>query len=133
MPLWVFWLMCIVTASAFAFYTRERKLFSQKLRELSQKQVGTERALTEFIEESEKIAREFSKRMPAVVTEPLVAPVAVTRKRRGSDKKHQVLNLAGKGQPVNEIAERLMLPAGEVELILNLNQNRRAKGQTATV
>ena len=122
MPLWLFVLMCILTMSAFTLYTRERKRFSEKLRELTQRQAGTERALTEFIEESEKIAREFSKRIPAVTAD---TPVPAARKRRGSEKKHQVLNLAGKGRPVAEIADQLMLPAGEVELILNLNQNRK--------
>src|SRR4026208_1666292 len=107
MPLWLFVLMCILTMSAFTLYTRERKRFSEKLRELTQRQVGTERALTEFIEESEKIAREFSKRIPVVTAD---APVPAARKRRGSEKKHQVLNLAGKGRPVAEIADQLMLP-----------------------
>jgi len=39
------------------------------------------------------------------------------------------MNLAGKGRPVREIAERLMLPSGEVELILNLDQARKTRAE----
>jgi hypothetical protein len=90
--------------------------------------------LTEFIDESGKIAREFSKRMTAVSSanankEEATPVAATTRKRRGSEKRHQVMNLAGKGRPVREIAERLMLPSGEVELILNLDQARKTRAE----
>jgi DNA-binding NarL/FixJ family response regulator len=115
----------MLTISALILYARERKQFSQRLLELSQRQTGTERALTEFIDEPGRIAREFSKRMTAAPE----SAVATTRKRRGSEKRHQVLNLAGKGQPVKEIAERLMLPSGEVELILNLDQTRKTRAE----
>ena len=134
MPQSFVWLLSLLTVSAFILYARERKQFSEKLRELSQRQTGTERALTQFIDESARIAREFSKRVPAVSSvlpqkEEAEPPVTTTRKRRGSEKRHQVLNLAGKGRPVKEIAERLMLPSGEVELILNLDQTRKTRAE----
>ena len=134
MSQWIVWLMPALTVSAFMLYARERKQFAERLQELSQRQSGTERALTEFIDESGKIAREFSKRMTAVssanANKEEAAPVAsTTRKRRGSEKRHQVMNLAGKGRPVREIAERLMLPSGEVELILNLDQARKTRAE----
>lgn len=130
---WTVWMMFLMTASVVFFYVRERKSFSEKLVELSRKQAGTERALGEFIQESEKIVREFARRLPTTsgtAPQPAAAdePVgATTRKRRVGEKRHQVLNLAEKGQPANEIAERLMMPNGEVELILNLNQGRKAR------
>jgi DNA-binding NarL/FixJ family response regulator len=135
MPQSFVWLLSVLTVGAFILYARERKQFSEKLSELSRRQTGTERALTEFIDESAKIAREFSKRVPAVSSpvlsnrEEVEPPAATTRKRRGSEKRHQVLNLAGKGRPVKEIAERLMLPSGEVELILNLDQTRKTRAE----
>ena len=123
MPQWIAWFMPFLTVSVLIFYARERKQFSERLQELSRRQTGTERALTEFIDESGRIAREFSKRMT-----PSPEPVVATpRKRRGPEKRHQVLNLAEKGRPLKEIAERLMLPSGEVELILNLDQTRKAR------
>ena len=131
---WIVLLMPMLTVGAFVLYSRERKQFAERLQELSRRQSGTERALTEFIDESGKMAREFSKRMTAAVSAPLIKEaaepaVATTRKRRGSEKRHQVLNLAGKGRPAKEIAERLMLPSGEVELILNLDQTRKARAE----
>jgi hypothetical protein len=127
-------MMVLVVSGVCALYYRERKQSSEKISELSGRQGRTERILKEFIEESEKVARELSRRLspapdslPATTTTD--APVASPRKKRGAEKKHQVLNLAGKGRPAKEIAERLMLPAGEVELILNLDNSR--KGQVS--
>ena len=133
MSQWAVVMMSLVVGSVVCFYIREKKAFSEKLGELSRRQVGTERVLGEFIQESERVAKEFSRRLS---TAPSVSPqteteqpfvVATTRKRRAGEKRHQVLNLAEKGQPANEIAERLMIPNGEVELILNLNQGRKAR------
>ena len=132
MSQWAVWTMCLMSASVLYFYLRERKSFAEKMGEMVRRQAGTERVLAEFIQESEKVARELSRRLsaaPAVMspTETQEPVVATTRKRRAGEKRHQVLNLAEKGQPANEIAERLMIPNGEVELILNLNQSRKAR------
>jgi len=132
MSQWVVWTMCLMSASVLYFYLRERKSFAEKMGEMVRRQAGTERVLGEFIQESEKVARELSRRLsttPTVITptETQEPVVATTRKRRAGEKRHQVLNLAEKGQPANEIAERLMIPNGEVELILNLNQSRKAR------
>jgi hypothetical protein len=132
MSQWAVWMMSLMTGSILFLYIRERKLLANKLGELSRRQSGTERVLGEFIQESEKVAKEFSRRLS---TTPVAAPqletqepvVAAPRKRRTGEKRHQVLNLAEKGRPANEIAERLMIPNGEVELILNLNQGRKAR------
>lgn len=132
MSQWVVWTMCLMSASVLYFYLRERKSFAEKMGEMVRRQAGTERVLGEFIQESEKVARELSRRLSAASkvmspTETQEPVVATTRKRRAGEKRHQVLNLAEKGQPANEIAERLMIPNGEVELILNLNQSRKAR------
>ena len=132
MSQWAVWIMCLMSASVLYFYLRERKSFVEKMGELVRRQAGAERVLGEFIQESEKVARELSRRLsttPTVITptETQEPVVATTRKRRAGEKRHQVLNLAEKGQPANEIAERLMIPNGEVELILNLNQSRKAR------
>jgi len=132
MSQWVVWTMCLMSASVLYFYLRERKSFAEKMGDMVRRQAGTERVLGEFIQESEKVARELSRRLSAASkvvspTETQEPVVATTRKRRAGEKRHQVLNLAEKGQPANEIAERLMIPNGEVELILNLNQSRKAR------
>jgi hypothetical protein len=49
-------------------------------------------------------------------------------KRNETDKKHQVLNLANYGMSAEEIASRLDIPRGEIDLILNLKGNRFASG-----
>jgi len=119
-----------------AFYFRERRQFLDRISELSKRLTASERALNEFIEESEKVAREFSRRLPSPRA-PLASanapdtPGASPRKRKSTEKKTQVLNLAGKGRAAKEIAERLMLPAGEVELIMNLDSSRKAQPQAA--
>jgi hypothetical protein len=111
-------LWILVTALLF-FWLRDRKRLSQTMRELSGKQAQTQRAIDEFIEEMGKITQQFSRLLPATksfqngASEPRYLAV---------EKKHFVRSLAQKGHSVKEIAERLMLPSGEVELILNLDR-----------
>jgi len=50
-----------------------------------------------------------------------VSPAPAPPARRGASKKTQVLKLADKGVPAEEIASQLTIPQGEIDLILNLN------------
>ena len=49
------------------------------------------------------------------------SPAPASQARRGGSKKTQVLKLADKGLPAEEIASQLTIPQGEIDLILNLN------------
>ena len=50
-----------------------------------------------------------------------VTPAPAFPERRSGSKKTQVLKLADKGLPAEEIASQLTIPQGEIDLILNLN------------
>jgi DNA-binding NarL/FixJ family response regulator len=50
-----------------------------------------------------------------------VSPAPASPARRSGSKKTQVLKLADKGLPAEEIASQLTIPQGEIDLILNLN------------
>jgi hypothetical protein len=118
------WITWIAMGMLVFLWMRDKKRLSEKLQDLSLQQSGTHRLLNEFIEETGKIIQEFSRLMPANAP----APAFTSESRRpGFDKRHLVRNLAQKGHPVKEIAERLSLPSGEVELILNLDQSARTK------
>jgi len=50
-----------------------------------------------------------------------VTSAPASQARRSGSKKTQVLKLADKGLPAEEIASQLTIPQGEIDLILNLN------------
>ena len=126
------WIMWIFIGALLVLWRRDRKRLSEKLQDLSLQQSQARRVLNEFIEETGKIVQQFARLLPhnapapVFTTSPTDGGVSESR-YLGIEKRHLVLSLAQKGHPTKEIAERLLLPSGEVELILNLDQTARAK------
>lgn len=126
-------------------HSRQAKQFRQLKRQQETSQV----ALRKFMDECEKTFLEFSKviaqqREKGAVMAPIVeqigneaVPVAILRgglmhdagtKRTGIIKKNQVMHLADQGMTANEIAGRLDVPRGEIDLILNLKNKAFGQG-----
>ena len=128
----------LLCAGLLVFWISDRNRFTAQIRTLSYGQRELQTSLNGFMEESEKIALELSRlisanRMPISDLGEAGATGAGRRdtklsrpKKNATEKKHMVLNLAQKGRKVSEIAERLRIPPGEIELILNLNKSKRA-------
>ena len=123
---WIAVMTLISTGIVVALWIWDRLLFVQKLQVLAGQQAETSRTLNEFILESGKIAQEFTRLLPqgGASPEPLVQSREIPRKK-GVEKRHMVLNLAQKGLSTRDIAAQLKLPAGEIDLIVNLNQSRQ--------
>ena len=131
--------IAMVVAGLFALWILDRRRFARRIQSLSQQQRESETVLSAFMEESEKISRQLSRlislnRLTAVnsskdqqdLTYTRRDPEFVQPKNNGVGKRHLVLSLAQRGRSVPQIAERLMMPVGEIELILNLNRTTRA-------
>jgi hypothetical protein len=123
-------MMLIATAISIVLWMRDRKLFTQKLRELSAQQAETTYALNSFIDESGKITQHLTRLIgqnataaPAAVAEPVKTKEPAKPRKKGVESRHMVSRLAQKGQSAKEIAERLLLPSGEVELMIHLNES----------
>ena len=125
------WILWLLMGALVFLWVRDRKRFSEKLRNVSMQQSEAHRLLNEFIEENGKIVQQFSRLLPhnaAAAFEKSSPDSAVSDVRRlGVEKRHLVRSLAQKGHSIREIAERLLLPSGEVELILSLDQSSRTK------
>ncbi|HEX4998915.1 MAG TPA: hypothetical protein VFY29_11855 [Terriglobia bacterium] len=118
------WILVIPVSALAALWMRDRKQLTAQIETLSRQQEKTGRALSQFIEESEKIMREFSRLLP----ESAPAPVAPADPKLDTvEKRHMVWRLSAKGHSAAEIADRLMMPAGEVQLMLNLDPGKRRK------
>ena len=116
--------IAIVVAGLLALWILDRRRFARRLQSLSKQQRESEALLSAFMEESEKITLQLSR---LISTNRLTPETAALRpKDNGVRKRHLVLSLAQRGRSVSQIAERLMMPVGEVELILNLNRTTRA-------
>lgn len=113
-------LMAIGVAGLLALCILDRRRFARRLQSLSEQQRESETVLSAFMEESEKITFQLTRLISARRETEFLQP-----KNNGVEKRHLVLGLARRGRSVSQIAERLMLPAGEVELILNLNRTTR--------
>ena len=114
---WLAVMTLISTAILLVLWIWDRMLFAQKLQVLAGQQLETSRTLHEFIDESGKIAQEFTRLLPrqeSRSTEP---------KKRGAEKRRMVVQLAEKGLSTEKISEQVKLPAGEIDLIVNLNQS----------
>ena len=132
--------IAIGVAGLLALWTLDRGRFARRLRSLSEQQRESEAALSAFMEEFEKIilqlSRLISKNRLTLANssrdrQDLTSACGETErlqqpKNNGVGKRHLVLSLAQKGRSVPQIAERLMMPVGEVELILNLSRTSRA-------
>ena len=120
---------------------RERRRLDARLNTVSKQHRELQAVLNGFMEESEKIAAQLSRlisanRLSIASHSPESAssgPSADSAgfKSNGLDKKRLVLGLARKNHKVEEIAERLMIPKGEVELILNLSPEKRGAVRTS--
>ena len=106
----------LMVLALLAVWIPDRKRLARRLELVAAQQRELDAALNGFMEESGKIAIQLSRLVSAKQS---AAPY--TPERRGIDKRSLVLGLAQKGTAVPEIAGRLMIPRGEVELILNLN------------
>jgi hypothetical protein len=131
MPQPFIWITLIPSAVLFALWMSDRTRFSKKVRELSTQQSETSRMLHELIDESGKITQAFARLLPKASSPALSVGFnnnrAAKTERKGVEKRHMVMHLAQKGHSRKEIAEHLQMPAGEVDLILNLNQGRRTQ------
>jgi hypothetical protein len=122
-----------------ALWILDRRRFARRLQSLSEQQRESAALLSAFMEESEKITLQLSR----LICSNRLTPGDSSREQRdsttmrreteclqpknnGVGKRHLVLGLAQRGRSVSQIAERLMMPVGEVELILNLNRTTRA-------
>ena len=115
--------MAIVVAGLLALWILDRRRFARRLQSISKQQLESEAVLSAFMEESEKITLHLSR---LITTNRLTTETAVLRPKDNLvRKRHLVLSLAQRGRSVSQIAERLMMPVGEVELILNLNRTTR--------
>ena len=98
-----------------------RKQIRCELHVLRQELKQLQEALRCFVDESQKIAAQFAR---ITKVEQAAAPDVGNAVRRakasGIDRKHHVLHLSRKGATIDEIAEKLMLPQGEIQLILDL-------------
>lgn len=131
MPQPFIWITLIPSAVLFALWMSDRTRFSKKMRELATQQSETSRVLHEFIDESGKITQAFARLLPKASVPALSVGFNNNRtaktERKGVEKRHMVMHLSQKGHSAREIAEHLQMPAGEVDLILNLNQGRRTQ------
>lgn len=97
-----------------------RKQIRCELHVLRQELKQLQEALRCFVDESQKMAAQFAR---ITKLEQAAAPDSnAMRRAKGSgiDRKHHVLYLSRKGATIDEIAEKLMLPQGEIQLILDL-------------
>ena len=117
-------------AAAFLSRRRNRREISRLASELA----ACRSTLHEFMQETEATFTMFSRlagpvknrmfpdnaptRAQAVAA--TAKPAAAVPARGAADKKTQVLKLADKGMAAAEIASRLTIPQGEIDLILNL-------------
>jgi len=131
MPQPFIWITLIPSVVLFALWMSDRTRFSRKVRELSTQQSETSRVLHELIDESSKITNEFARLLPKAALPTLSVGFnnnrAAKTERKGVEKRHLVMHLAQKGHSAREIADHLQMPAGEVDLILSLNQGRRTQ------
>ena len=125
------WMMWVTAGVLVILWTRDRKRLSEKLKELSVEQSQTRRQLIEFVEETGKVMQQFSRLLSRESTKDLLKASrdggAPESRYVGLEKRHLVLSLAQKGHSTKEIAERLMLPSGEVSLILSLDKSNRTR------
>ena len=126
-------LMFWITAGAcFLLWIRDRRRLTERLDQLALQHSRTRQMLDEFAEETAKITRQFSRLLSQDAPKPPLTRnpagnAAPESRYLGVEKKHLVLSLAQKGHSTKEIAERLKLPSGEVDLILCLEQTSRAR------
>ena len=116
-------LIAMAAAALLSLWIFDRNRLARQLASVSDRQRRLEIVLNGFMEESERITHQFSR---LIGTAPARhEPASSQPKNNGVEKKHLVMSLAQKGTTVSEIAERMMMPAGEVELILNLSRSKR--------
>ena len=101
-------------------FVRSRTRTNGELQALSDKYQKLSAAFEDYVVEAEKIAQELSRRIKAERTAPAATEAKAKSQRNGIDKKYHVLNLFKRGATVDEIAEKLRMPQGEIQLILNL-------------
>ena len=101
---------------------------------LRQARRDAERNLKEAVELFEATYRALSRDLQDLrqeIDERAAPAVVHTAAAAGADRRFQALALAGRGMNADEIAGRVGLPSGEVELILRLERLRkRAEGRT---
>jgi hypothetical protein len=117
---------------------RSRTSLKREVQSLQSGQKELNSVLQGFMEESEKVVAEFSRILSAERTGPsrpdaegAVVEHSRPKPRVGLDKKHHVLSLARKGVSTNEIASQLMMPQGEIQLIVDLYRERTEESQSA--
>lgn len=127
----------LLIAGLLAFWLRDRTRVARRLQSLCDRDRELEAVLNGFMEESERITVQLSRliavnRLSIAVSKETENPSADRSeaessrpKTNGLERRHLVVGLAQRGRSIPEIAERLMIPGGEVELILNLAQSRR--------
>ena len=139
----------VLGLAVLTFSLWERSRARRKLSRVKKELAACQATLHQFMKESEATFSELSRlvdrgrslgsmgtRAPdrsrisitEAPTDPNVAAVAMTEpelavsSRKKTDKKVQVLKLADRGAGIAEIAGQLMIPQGEIELILNLSR-----------
>jgi hypothetical protein len=130
----------IVAFGASAF--RGRTNLKRELQSLQREHRELKSMLHGFMEESGKIVTELSRIVTAdrpKSTDTSAEDCDKTggpdqpkaKPRHGIDRKHHVLSLARKGSSASDIAGQLMMPQGEVQLIMDLYRDRLEESQTA--
>ena len=120
-------LIAMFVAGLFALWILDRKRFARRLQSLSEQQRESDAVLSAFIQESEKITLQLSRLISLNPLRPGNSSETefLQPKNNKVEKRYLVLSLIQKGRSVPQIAEQLMMPVGEVELILNLNRSKR--------
>ena len=121
---WVLFGFTAIIGAIIIYHAAARRELLRRVEALEEDQARYAEVVAKIAEVQTRTLEKFSGRFEEVEERMLDLSVPSQNPEMPLEKRHQVLALAQKGVPLDEIVERVKSPVGEAELILNLRKYR---------
>ena len=119
---WLLFVLTAVVGGTILYHAATRKKLQRRIEVMEDDLARYAEVISKMAEVQTRTLEKFSGRFEEVEERMLDLSVPSQNPEMPLEKRHQVLALAQKGVPLDEIVERVKAPVGEAELILNLRK-----------
>jgi hypothetical protein len=127
----LFLIVLTVLLGGIILYSAARKKLLRRIETLEEDMVRYSELIAKMADVQSRTFEKFSGRFEELEERVLDLSVPSQNPEMPLEKRHQVLSLAKRGVPIDEIVERVQAPVGEAELILNLRKYQNSLKNTA--
>ena len=114
------------------YFTSQKKIMQRRIEVMEADMARYAEVVGRMADVQTKTFEKFSGRFEEVDERVLELSVPSQETERPLEKRYQVLSLAQRGVPIDEIVEIVKAPVGEAELILNLRKYQKGLKTTPT-